>query len=80
MDYFIGVDIGTSSARAVAFSGDGKVLAQHAIGYGISHPEEDWSEQDPYEISEAVINCINEIGERLINDNPVLISFQRRHA
>ncbi len=75
MDYFVGVDIGTSSARAVAFSGEGKVLAQHAIGYGISHPTAAWSEQDPYEISDAVFNCINEIGKMLAGNNPVLISF-----
>lgn len=75
MDYFIGVDIGTSSARAVAFSDDGKVLAQHAVGYGISHPKADWSEQDPYEISEVVINCITEIGHKLLGNKPVLISF-----
>ncbi|MEO6729846.1 MAG: gluconokinase [Ferruginibacter sp.] len=75
MDYFIGLDIGTSSAKAVAFSANGEVLASHAITYGISHPQSDWSEQDPYEITEAVINSIHKIGIKLVGHQPLMISF-----
>ena len=75
MDYFIGIDIGTSSARAVAFSEDGNVLAKHAVSYGISHPVAEWSEQNPAEICEAVISSINKIGILLDGNRPVLVSF-----
>jgi len=75
MDYFIGIDIGTSSARAIAFSADGTVLAKHAVSYFISHPKADWSEQDPNEISEAVINSIHKIAGLLAGHHPVLVSF-----
>ncbi len=75
MDYFIGVDIGTSSARAIAFSADGTVLAKHAVSYCINHPKADWSEQDPKEISEAVINSIHTIAGLLNGHQPVLVSF-----
>lgn len=75
MDYFIGLDIGTSSAKAVAFSATGKVLASHAIAYSISHPQPGWSEQDPSEIVEAIINSIHKIGTKLAGHQPIMISF-----
>lgn len=75
MDYFIGVDIGTSSTRAVAFSEDGSVLAKHAVSYSISHPVPEWSEQNPAEICEAVITSIYKIGILLAGNRPVLVSF-----
>lgn len=75
MDYYIGIDIGTTSTKAVAFSTNGKVLAQQSIGYPITHPQENRSEQNPNEILEALINCLSNIAKFLPQDNPVLISF-----
>jgi len=75
MNYYIGVDIGTTSTKAVAFSDDGEVLAKEAIGYAIQHPQPDRSEQDPDEIFEAVISSISKITATLYSHKPVLISF-----
>ncbi|MCW3094193.1 MAG: carbohydrate kinase [Ferruginibacter sp.] len=75
MDYFIGLDIGTSSAKAVAFLTDGSILAKHAISYGTYHPKADWCEQDPYEIIEATILCMNKIAGTLAGHHPLFISF-----
>lgn len=75
MDYYIGIDIGTSSAKAVAFSAGGSVLAKHAVSYPISHPMPGFSEQDPNEICEAVISIIIKTGEQLKGHHPVLVSF-----
>ena len=50
MDYYIGIDIGTTSTKAVAFSLTGEVLAQKSLGYPILHPQQDRSEQQPEEI------------------------------
>ncbi|MEP6749767.1 MAG: gluconokinase [Bacteroidota bacterium] len=75
MDYYIGIDIGTTSTKAVAFSGDGDIIGKETIGYTIKHPQANYSEQDSDEIFEAVISGIGKITEKLNTDNPVLISF-----
>ncbi len=59
--YFIGVDIGTTSTKAVAFSVEGSTIAHHSIGYSIQHAHPDWSEQDPDEIVRAVIEAIQTV-------------------
>jgi gluconokinase len=75
MNYYIGIDIGTTSTKAVAFSNDGDIIAKESIGYPIKHPEVNCSEQDPTEIFEAVINSIEKITQTLNTGKPVLISF-----
>lgn len=75
MNYYIGIDIGTTSTKAVAFSENGDIIAKETIGYPIIHPRPDCSEQYPAEIFEAVINTIDKITQTLNNDQPVLISF-----
>ncbi|MEO6548146.1 MAG: gluconokinase [Ferruginibacter sp.] len=75
MEYFIGLDIGTSSAKAVAFLADGSILAKHSVTYGTYHPNADWCEQDPYEIIEATIQCMNKIAGILHEHQPLFVSF-----
>ncbi|MEP7280019.1 MAG: gluconokinase [Bacteroidota bacterium] len=75
MDYYIGIDIGTSSTKAVAFSAGGDIVATVAAAYGIQHPRDNYSEQDPAEILQAVINSIAGLTEKCADDNPVLIGF-----
>ena len=75
MDYYIGIDIGTSSTKAVAFNVSGETLAQHAIHYPILHPAEDRSEQEPAVIVAAVISCLQYTATQLPQHNPVLVSF-----
>lgn len=57
----IGLDIGTSSTKAVAFDLHGEVLAQHGITYPILTPQAGYYEQDPNEIYEACINSVREV-------------------
>ena len=75
MDYFIGIDIGTTSTKAVAFSATGGVLAKHSLSYPILHPQENRHEQRPVEILEAVINCLAALANQLPQYIPVFISF-----
>lgn len=75
MDYYIGIDIGTTSTKAVAFSENGDIIAKETIGYAITHPQANCSEQDPNEIFDAVINGIGKIAGTFHKDNAVLISF-----
>lgn len=43
----VGVDVGTTGARAVAIDPDGAVVADATAEYPLSQPRPGWSEQDP---------------------------------
>jgi gluconokinase len=75
MDYYIGIDIGTTSTKAVAFSVSGVILAQASQGYPILHPQENQSEQHPEKMLDAVVDCLTQIATALREHNPVLVSF-----
>ena len=75
MTYYIGIDIGTTSTKAVAFSENGDVIARETIGYAILHPQANFSEQHPDEILEAVVESIGKITAALGGNSPVFISF-----
>jgi gluconokinase len=73
MEYLIGLDIGTSSTKAIAFDLLGNVISKCNIGYPILNPKHSFCEQDPEEMFEAVINTIkyvvnenNEKGNKLL--------------
>ncbi|PTM58565.1 gluconokinase [Desmospora activa] len=54
----IGLDIGTTSTKAVVFGPRGVIRATHEIGYTIHHPHPTWAEQDPDVIVDAAIDAI----------------------
>lgn len=75
--YMIGVDIGTTSTKAVLFSKDGTVISHHTIGYPLLTPTPLTAEQNPAEIYQAVVGTIKEtIKKGSINpENLLCISF-----
>ncbi|GGE04447.1 gluconate kinase [Marinithermofilum abyssi] len=54
-DVIIGLDIGTTSTKAVAFDSQGQVVAAHSEGYPLVQPRPNRAEQDPEAILQAVI-------------------------
>jgi xylulokinase len=44
---FIGLDLGTSSLKAILIDADQKVIAEHAVPLSVTRPHDGWSEQDP---------------------------------
>ena len=56
----IGVDIGTTSTKAVAFRPSGRVVAHHAVEYPLLTPTPAAAEQDPDEITRAVFTALRE--------------------
>jgi gluconokinase len=74
MDYFLGIDIGTTSVKVVAFSAAGKVLGEQSCSYAMLHPESDRSEQDPIEIWKAFLACVENILQHF-DHPPKLLSF-----
>jgi len=75
MNYYLGVDVGTTSTKAVAFSDKGEVIATHSVAYSMRHPQPNQSEQDPDEIAMAVIASINKVVEMLLPGLPAFVSF-----
>lgn len=61
MDYIIGVDIGTSGTKAVAFDEGGEVLGEHRVTYPILNPQPCYFEQDPDVLFKAVIVSIAQL-------------------
>lgn len=58
MPVFVGVDIGTTSVKAVVFDAAGRVLAHHTGGYALHTPAPLIAEQDPEEICAATLAAI----------------------
>jgi gluconokinase len=61
MDYFIGIDIGTGSTKAVALTTEGKVLHAEKVSYPTVTPQPQFSEQVPELIWQAFLKCIQRV-------------------
>lgn len=77
MQYFVGIDIGTSSTKVVLANIAGEVVATAACDYQCEHPHTGWSEQDPelwYRASvEGVRAVVGEAG--VVAEDVVGMSF-----
>ncbi|MEO6136478.1 MAG: FGGY family carbohydrate kinase, partial [Ginsengibacter sp.] len=73
-EYYLGMDIGTGSTKAVAVSKEGKPLQEVQFFYDTKISTEGYSEQDPENIWDALIKCIREIVSKL-NRVPNTVSF-----
>ncbi|MFW6295952.1 MAG: gluconokinase [Halothece sp.] len=62
--YLMGIDIGTTSTKAVLFTLKGKVVNENRIKYPLHSPTPETAEQDPDEILVAVITSIREVMEK----------------
>lgn len=60
------LDQGTSSTRFLVFVAEtGQLVTYHQLPIQTQHPEEGWVEQDPQEILESVVACIDETCAKL---------------
>ncbi|MBC5772555.1 gluconokinase [Pontibacter sp. KCTC 32443] len=69
----IGVDIGTTSTKAVAFGVDGKLLFQYAVEYPIYSSQPGYAEQDPEQVFKAVLQTLQVIVEKIRQANYSLL-------
>ncbi len=65
----IGVDLGTTSTKAVAFDTGGRQLATASAGYPLDEPHPGWAEQDPAQILDAVLDTVRAVVSEV--DGPV---------
>lgn len=58
--YYLGVDIGTTSTKAVLFNRSGKIKESDTVFYPLHTPNQLTAEQDPEEIFRAVLTAVRE--------------------
>ncbi len=63
MSYLIGMDIGTSSTRAIIIDENGKLIASATSDYPMITPRPGWAEQNPEDWWNASIKVIKEVIE-----------------
>ncbi|MGE7907712.1 gluconokinase [Peribacillus sp. NPDC094092] len=73
--YMLGVDIGTTSTKAVLFTTKGDVIQQENIGYPLYTPDMTTAEQDPEEIFQAVLKAFTNITKQHSDKKISFISF-----
>src|SRR3990170_3385330 len=71
----LGVDIGTTSTKVVAFDARGQALASHAVAYPLRQPSPGHAVQDPDEIVRAVTESVATTVRALGPDRVAGLSF-----
>ena len=61
MEYYIGIDLGTSSVKLMLVGGDGEILNTATSDYTVSYPRWGWSEQEPMDWWNAICRIIPEL-------------------
>lgn len=68
MSVLLGLDVGTSGARAVAVDEEGRVVAEASAGYPLSSPHPGWSEQDPADWWRATTEVLGRVAGEVEGD------------
>lgn len=74
-NYMLGIDIGTTSTKAVLFSEKGEVIQQENMGYPLYTPDMSTAEQNPEEIFQAVLQAISNIMKHHSQKKLSFVSF-----
>lgn len=61
MNTFIGIDLGTSSAKFLLVGADGRIINSASETYAARYPQSGWSEQNPADWFTAVMNGIKSL-------------------
>ncbi|WP_196806840.1 gluconokinase [Megasphaera vaginalis (ex Srinivasan et al. 2021)] len=69
---WIGVDVGTTGVRAIAYTAEGVNVCSSEAFYPLLTPRPDWAEESPLQIYEAVVSVIAETATQLRYKNKEL--------
>lgn len=73
MDYIVGIDIGTTSTKALLYDLNGKIYAKATKGYVLHQEEPDMAEEDPDVTFNATLQAIQEVvAESHLTDGKVV--------
>lgn len=77
MEYFLGVDLGTSSLKILAATSEGQILGQTSCSFSIISTQANYSEENPKDWLEAFDQALYEILQKFpsIRENLASISF-----
>src|SRR4030043_1850064 len=64
MDYLIGLDIGTTSTRAIIIDEEGKLISSATREYPLITPRPGWAEQHPEDCWKATVEVIKKVIEK----------------
>ena len=67
----LGLDIGTTGCKAIAFSVDGKLLAHSYREYGETYPRPGWAEIDPNKVWKCVSEVISDVANQVSKSDPI---------
>lgn len=65
MELLLGLDVGTTAAKALAFDRQGRVVACASQGYGLSTPQEGWVEQDPEILWQTAVAVLRQAASQI---------------
>ncbi|PMC37988.1 gluconate kinase [Bacillus sp. UMB0899] len=76
-EFVIGLDIGTTSVKAVVFEMTGKVVAESEELITSLYPQQGWVEQNPIEIEQFAVKAVRDVIKKanIQKDELVTISF-----
>jgi xylulokinase len=76
MDLLIGLDVGTTGTKAIAFGREGQIVASATQQYGLLTPEPGWVEQDPRDLWRAVVATLRAVAEQIDPEDRVVALAQ----
>lgn len=62
-DYILGIDIGTTSVKAILISGDGEIVAESARGHDLMSPHPNWAEENALIWWDNTIAVVEELAQ-----------------
>lgn len=66
---YLGLDLGTSSVKAIIMNEQGDVIASHSVSLVISRPQPQWSEQNPQAWWQATEDAITHLSQTYPMEN-----------
>ncbi len=61
---FIGLDLGTSSLKAILMDASQTIIAEHVVPLSVQRPQDGWSEQDPQSWCDAAMTALAALAAR----------------
>jgi xylulokinase len=65
MQLLLGIDVGTTAAKAAAFDEQGRTLATGQSSYSVQYPQPGWAEQEPEQLWQGVVAAVRQMIQQL---------------
>ncbi|MGQ9623185.1 MAG: FGGY-family carbohydrate kinase [Candidatus Caldatribacteriaceae bacterium] len=72
---YLGIDVGTTGCKVIAFDEGGAILAQAYREYPLYYPQNGWIELDAEEVWGKILECLREVAQKVRHDPPVSLGI-----